>query len=176
MQLRITTVFFIHACLFFCTACSTQQPASDHFFADYEQTQGWYDIPLETGIAHSGSFSHKVARNNEFSHGFSLPVATLKKKPFQSVTVSAWVNCIDMNEPVLLTVDVMVPATNEHLQTGYFDIQPEIARQTGVWKKVSMRMQLQDSLLAEGAVLKAYFWNNRQQEFWIDDFSLTLHP
>jgi hypothetical protein len=177
MQIRIApTLLLATAFLLAGIACSNQKKVALRFVADYEQVQGWFDVPLEAGVAHSGRFSHKVERNQEFSHGFALPLAQLDTAAWQTVTATAWVNCIDMTDPVLFTLDLMIPSENEHLQTVYYNIQSDVNRQPGIWQKVSVQMKVPNERRTEGAVLKAYFWNNRQQQFWIDDFTLTLQP
>ncbi len=164
--------FFLICFLGLITSCSKKPADTIQFRFDYEQAYGWLDITLEKGIAHSGVFSQRVGPDKEYSHGFTLPITQIYSAPLKKMKVSVWVNATEINAPVYLVLDVLVPGNNEHLKFLQKDLSPLLQKKGG-WRFCSAEMDL-SGIKTRNVIVKAFVWNNQHQNLWIDDFTIEF--
>ena len=167
----IKQIFFI-CCWGMLFSCGKKPSNTIQFKFDYEHSYGWMDLTLEKGIAHSGLYSERIAADKEYSHGFTLSLTQIHSAPVKKMKVGVWANATEINAPVYLVLDVFVPGSNEHLKFVQKDLAPALQKKAG-WRFFSAEIDL-TGLQKREAIVKAYVWNSRQQNLWIDDFSIEF--
>lgn len=163
---------FLICCWGLLFSCGKKQSTALQFNFDYEHSFGWMDMTLEKGIAHSGNYSERIAADKEYSHGFTLSLAQIHSAPVKKMKAGVWANATEINAPVYLVLDVFVPGTNEHLKFVQKDLAPLLQKKGG-WRFFSAEIDL-SSIKTKDAIVKAYVWNSRQQNLWIDDFTIEF--
>jgi hypothetical protein len=151
-------------------ACNTANKKG--FYFDYESVQGWSVIRVVNGISPAGKWCHQVAPDQEYSHTFSLNLATANPNNAKRLKIAAINYAPNFQAPVFLVVQLLDP--NNGTKLGYWQIAITDNAAVGkTWQPINQTIDLPAN--AQGnSICKVFFWNQNKQLFYVDDFNIVF--
>ncbi len=140
----------------------------DVYKTSFEKKEGCKDVSeTSSEIYFDGKYSLKLNKNNEYSIGITKPILELDTK--KTIIISSFIFCKEGNTSHLV---VSVEKENQTLFREELFI-PEKIKEIEVWKEISMKSILPNNL-PKDAILKIYFWNPSENNFYVDNLSIIL--
>lgn len=164
------------------TACSSDNPStatnkSVLMHNDFENLVGW--IPdaanLSKEQAHSGQYSIKVDKDNEYSITYRNLLGQLSPSRIRGVRVEAWAYAPEKNTPALLRISLNKTVGGEPTMTEGIDLATQVP-EAGKWVKVSKEIVFPLSS-NYSSQLVVYLWRaDSGSTAYVDDLVLTALP
>jgi len=123
---------------------------------------------LNTKYYHSGKYSFKIDKLNEFSWLYEFACSDLNEI-FNQAIVKGWI----LSEK---TYDGKIVFSIEKEGKAYYWKCLELKNvilEKNVWKEVSQTFEIPKAI-PEGYILKVYFWNKSETPLFLDDFSIEF--
>ena len=144
---------------------------------DFENLAGW--IPdaanLSKEKAHSGQYSIKVDKDNEYSITYRNLLGQLSPSRIRGVRVDAWAFTPEKNTPALLKISLNKTAGGEPAMTESIDLASQV-KEPGKWEKVSKEIVFPANT-NYSSQLVVYLWRaDGGSTAYIDDVVLTALP
>lgn len=140
----------------------------DVYKTTFEKKEECKDIAgTSSEIYFDGKYSLKLNKNNEYSIGITKPIVELGTK--RTINISSFIFCKEGNTSHLV---VSVEKENQTLFREELFI-PEKIKKIEVWKEINMKSILPNNL-PKDAILKIYFWNPSENNFYVDKLNIIL--
>ena len=139
----------------------------ESFTYDFESSEN-----MDTTLSNSGNKCSFISTNTEYSIGPEVIIADLVDTITDfNVSVTGY---IFLNKN--LTGELPLVCSVEHDKSlkfyKTFDLQEQITR-TGEWLPFDHVFKL-NNIRSIDEILKIYIWNNNKQEFYLDDFEISI--
>lgn len=159
------------------TACGHNTEPDDKellMYNDFDSLVGW--IPEATSIskgqAHSGQYSLKVDKGQEFSLGFSSVLGQLSSTRLRGVRVEAWAYLPKKEDKARLGFIVKDAVGGKELLGDGLDLQEQV-RESGKWIKISKEFTLPASASYNSQLLIFVWGPGLNGPVYLDDIQLT---
>lgn len=142
---------------------------------DFESLAGW--IPANGSLnaeqAHSGKYSIKVDKGQEYSMGFSDFLGKVSAHKPRKVKLSCWAYLSSSNSGAQYQIQILDPVTGQRIFQDGITLANEV-RTPRTWMKVEKVIDLPENV-AYTHEIRTFLWLASPQEpAYIDDVALSI--
>ncbi len=173
---NVKNVFFALSLLAL-TACGGESETVDKnvlMHTDFDSLNGW--IPASPSLtkerAHSGQYSLKVDKGQEFSLTYSAALGQLSSSRIRSIRVDAWVYLTNKDAKARWGVITKEVAGGKDLSSDGFDLQSQV-KEFGKWTKVSQEFKLPAEATYTSQLVMFMWGPGLNVPVFVDDMQVT---
>ena len=134
----------------------------------------WQDnVEIAESIAFNGKKSCYISSDVRFAATFSTKLKKLSDNEYNNLSVNLKFYVPDTIRNAYLVVEI---GSNNHNDEWYAKSLKEFNIGSHVWKSANLNLQINKVHFPFYKRLKVYIWNPNGDEFYIDDFSISVYP